>query len=272
MASKRVLLLGGHGKVSLLLTSHLLGRSWQVTSVIRDSSQTNDILTKANGQPGKVDVLIRSLEEIQSEQDAQQTHPTTFNLAAAKATPNGQLGAGGKGGPSRTVAIDRDSCIHFIRAAANTPSIRKFLLVSYLGSRRAKAPWWSEEEWRATQQVNSGVLKNYYPAKLAADECLTAVASTRGDEFKAIILRPGSLTDEESVGRISLGKTKARGSISRGDVAAVAAKLLETDASGWLDLLEGEEDSGEAVDRVIRDGVDCKEGEDVDLMEKMYLK
>lgn len=72
MASKRVLLLGGHGKVSLLLTSQLLARSWQVTSVIRDSSQTNDILTKANDQPGKVDVLVRSLEEIQSEQDAQQ--------------------------------------------------------------------------------------------------------------------------------------------------------------------------------------------------------
>ncbi|KAL9043879.1 MAG: hypothetical protein Q9214_002948 [Letrouitia sp. 1 TL-2023] len=267
MASKRVLLLGGHGKVSLLLTSQLLARSWQVTSVIRDSSQTNDILTKANGQPGKVDVLVRSLEDIQSEQDAQrviQSSSPDYVVWSA--------GAGGKGGPSRTVAIDRDSCIYFIRAAANTPSIRKFLLVSYLGSRRAKAPWWSEEEWRATQQINSGVLKNYYPAKLAADECLTAVARTREDEFKAIILRPGSLTDEEGAGRVSLGKIKARGSISRGDVAAVAARLLESEASGWLDLLEGEEDIGEAVDRVIRDGVDCTEGEDVDFMEKTYLK
>lgn len=115
------------------------------------------------------------------------------------------------------------------------------------------------------------MLKNYYPAKLAADECLTAVASTR-DEFKAIILRPGSLTDGEGAGRVSLGKTKARGSISRVDVAAIAARLLETEASGWLDLLEGEEDSGEAVERVIRDGVDCTEGEDVDFMKKTYLK
>lgn len=116
------------------------------------------------------------------------------------------------------------------------------------------------------------MLKNYYPARLAADECLTAVAGTRGDEFKAIILRPGSLTDEEGIGRVSLGKIKARGSISRADVAAVAARLLESEASGWLDLLEGEEDIGKAVDRVIQDGVDCAEGEDVNSMKKTYLK
>ena len=72
MASKRVLLLGGHGKVSLLLTPHLLARSWQVTSVIRDASQTEDILSKGKNLPGKVDVLIRSLEEIKSEQEARE--------------------------------------------------------------------------------------------------------------------------------------------------------------------------------------------------------
>lgn len=67
----RVLLLGGHGRVSLLLTSMLLSRSWSVTSVIRDPSQTEEILSKGKGQPGKVDVLVRSLEDIKSEEQAQ---------------------------------------------------------------------------------------------------------------------------------------------------------------------------------------------------------
>lgn len=67
----RVLLLGGHGKVSLLLTPLLLRRSWSVASVIRDPSQTDEILSKGHGQPGKIDVLVRSLDDITSEQQAQ---------------------------------------------------------------------------------------------------------------------------------------------------------------------------------------------------------
>lgn len=173
---------------------------------------------------------------------------------------NDSLGAGGKGGPARTQAIDRNSCLHFIRAAGRTPSITKFLVVSYLGSRHNKAPWWSDEEWAATQDVNRGALKYYYPAKLDADTAMAA-AATRHPHLQPIVLRPGALTDGEAVGKVSLGKTKARGSIRRGDVAAVAAELLDSEAKGWLDLLEGDEPIADAVQRVVRDKVDCLEGE-----------
>lgn len=67
----RVLLIGGHGKVSLLLTPMLLARSWNVTSLIRDPSQSEEILSKGKGHPGKVNVLVRSLEEVRSDRDAQ---------------------------------------------------------------------------------------------------------------------------------------------------------------------------------------------------------
>lgn len=112
--------------------------------------------------------------------------------------------------------------------------------------------------------MNNGVLKNYYPAKLAADESLTAAVS-RSNHPQAIILRPGSLTDDEGVGKVSLGKTKARGSISRADVAAVAAQLLDSDVKGfrWLDLLEGDEPIADAVKRVIAEEVNCIEGENI---------
>jgi hypothetical protein len=69
--STRILLLGGHGKVSLFMTPKLVSRSWHVTSVIRNPEQTAAILEAGKGGPGKVDVLIESLEDVKSDADAQ---------------------------------------------------------------------------------------------------------------------------------------------------------------------------------------------------------
>lgn len=71
MATPRVLLVGGHGKVSLHLTPLLLAKKWNVTSVIRNPDQEKEILRLGDGQPGKVDVLIESLDEVKSQADAQ---------------------------------------------------------------------------------------------------------------------------------------------------------------------------------------------------------
>ena len=244
----------------------LLSRSWQLTSVIRDPAQKPTIAALGASHPGHLDILISSLEDVKIQAQAQSI------IASAK--PNyivWSAGAGGKGGPERTFAIDRDACIAFIRAAAATESVSKFLLVSYLGSRRSKAPWWSDEEWKASQDINKGALKNYYQAKLAADECLTAAGKTRGEGFAAICFRPGALADGEEEGKVSLGMTKARGKVKRNAVARVAAELLEKEGrSCWLDLLEGDEDIKGAVNRCMIDGVDCVEGENVEGMVKEW--
>lgn len=68
--SKRILLLGGHGKVSLLMTPKLLSRSWNLTSVIRNPDQKSDILEAGKDGPGKVDVLVESIEDVKSDADA----------------------------------------------------------------------------------------------------------------------------------------------------------------------------------------------------------
>ena len=256
----RVLLIGGHGKISQMLTPLILSCSWQLTSLIRDPTQKPTITDLAKDHPGKLDVLISSIEDVKSQSQAQSiissTNPSYIVFSA---------GAGGKGGASRTLAIDRDSCIAFIRAAVATPSVRKFIVVSYVGSRQARAPWWSEEEWAASQEANNGVLKTYYSAKLAADECLIALSKQRGKGFAGISLRPGSLTDEGGEGQVALGKTGARGKVRRGDVARVAMALLEHEEVGscWLDLLEGEESVEVAVEQCLMNDVDCAEGEDV---------
>jgi hypothetical protein len=71
MSAPRVLLLGGHGKVSLHLTPLLLAKSWNVTSVIRDPKQQDEILALGKGQKGQVNVLIESLDDVKSDADAQ---------------------------------------------------------------------------------------------------------------------------------------------------------------------------------------------------------
>ena len=256
---------GGHGKVSRLLTPLILSRSWQLTSVIRDPAQKSTITSLGENQPGKLDVLVSSIEDIKTQAQAQSiidsTSPTYIVWSA---------GAGGKGGPERTLAIDRDACVAFINAAAATLSVSKFLLISYVGSRRLKAPWWSDADWTATQEANNGVLKNYFPAKLAADECLTSLTSQRQPGFAGISLRPGNLTDEEGKGTVALGKTRAKGAVRRGDVARVAMTLLENGRVGscWLDLLEGKEEVEDAVERCIEEQVDCADGENVKGMGK----
>lgn len=67
----RILLLGGAGKIALHLTPLLLSRSANhLTSVIRDPAQTATIEAAAKGQPGTSTVLVRSLEEVTSEERA----------------------------------------------------------------------------------------------------------------------------------------------------------------------------------------------------------
>jgi len=264
--SPRVLLLGGHGKVSLLMTPLLTARSWTVISVIRNPSQSAAILEAGGKGPGKVEVLVSSLDDVKSETDAQKV------LDEAK--PDYVIwsaGAGGKGGADRTNAIDRDAAIHFIKSSISTPSIIKFLMVSALSSRRTRAPWWDSESWALVEKMNTQILPVYCVAKLAADECLTVLGEKRirdGDKgFQYIDLRPGGLSDEEATGKVQLGKTSAKGLVSRADVADVGVRLLERgDTRGWFDLLGGEEEVGEAVERVVREGVNSIEGEDIEKM------
>jgi dTDP-4-dehydrorhamnose reductase len=73
MAAPRVLLIGGHGKVAMHMTPLMLAKSWNVTSVIRDPSHKDEILKLAEGpegQKGKLEVLISSVEDVKSDEDA----------------------------------------------------------------------------------------------------------------------------------------------------------------------------------------------------------
>ena len=111
--------------------------------------------------------------------------------------------------------------------------------------------------------MNNETLPHYAAAKVVADECLSALARQRGGGFQDIVLRPGLLNDDPLTGKVALGRTKMTGDITRADVADVAVRLLERDDTrGYYDLLGGDEDTTSAIERVVREKVDCFEGED----------
>ncbi|KAI0160652.1 NAD dependent epimerase/dehydratase [Xylariaceae sp. FL1272] len=258
MAAHHVLLLGGSGKVAQLLTPMLLQRSWNVTSIIRNPDQVADLQKLGESQSGKLNVLVRSLEDVKSDEQAKglidEVKPDYVVFSA---------GAGGKGAPERTNAIDRDAACHFIRASVATPSITKFVMISFITSRLQCAPWWTEEMWEEERNTRLKKLERYYLAKVAADQVLYEESKKRPNDFAAICLRPGMLTLEPG-GKVALGKLPTTtGPSSRASVANLAALLLENPKvkSCWLDMLDGDEDPEAAVNRCIDEGVDCIEGE-----------
>ncbi|EHA50000.1 NAD dependent epimerase/dehydratase [Pyricularia oryzae 70-15] len=263
MSAKSVLILGGNGKISKILTPILLNKGWSVTSVIRSEDQVAGIKALAPSSASqRLKVLVHSVEDVKSESDAksvlQESKPDYVVWSA---------GAGGKGPASRTFSVDRDAAIYFIKASAASPTVKRFLMVSYLGSRRGKPSWWNDESWAAMQKVNTEVLPKYYEAKIAADEVLYRESRARGRDFVGINLRPGTLSDEPA-GKVELGKTgKATGNASRASVAEVAAELLALgdNAIGncWIDMMDGQEDVAAAVSRVAKEKVDCAEEEPV---------
>jgi nucleoside-diphosphate-sugar epimerase len=104
MANHHVLLLGGYGKVAQYLTPLLLKRSWNVTSIIRNPDQIPELKKLGEKQPGKLDVLVRSLEDVKSDDQAKsiidEVKPDYIVWSA---------GAGGKGGPER-VSLTDNTC------------------------------------------------------------------------------------------------------------------------------------------------------------------
>ena len=72
----QVLLLGGHGKIALHLTPLLLKRAWNVTSVVRNADHEKEILDLGKGLKGKLNVLISSLDDIKSANDAKKVLDT----------------------------------------------------------------------------------------------------------------------------------------------------------------------------------------------------
>ena len=188
----RIAIVGGHGKVALLLAPLLVGRGDEVTSIVRNPTHVPEV--EATGAAA----VVADVERLDTAGIA--------DLLAGHDAVVWSAGAGG-GNPERTRAVDREAAIRSMDAAA-AAGVPRYVMVSYLGARPdhgvpADNPFF-----------------HYAEAKAAADEHL------RGTALDWTILGPSTLTLEPGTGRISLANPGDSGRVSREDVAAVAAAAL----------------------------------------------
>ncbi|UIN29453.1 SDR family oxidoreductase [Microbacterium binotii] len=187
----RILIIGGHGKIALLLAPLLAARGDEVTSVVRNPDHVDDV--HAAGATALVlDVA------------AADTKTLSDALAGFDAVV-WSAGAGG-GDAARTYAVDRDAAIRAMDAA-EVAGVSRFVMVSWIGS----SPDHGIDP--------SDSFFPYADAKLAADEHL------RRSSLEWTVLGPGTLTSDDATGRITTEPT-GRGEISRADVAQVIAATL----------------------------------------------
>lgn len=187
----RILIIGGHGKVALLLAPLLVERGDTVTSVIRNPDHQADVA--ATGATP----LVADIETFDTDQLA--------NLIAGNDAVVWSAGAGG-GSPARTYAVDRDAAIRSVDAAA-AAGVARYVMVSYFGARLD----------HGVPPENSFFA--YAEAKAAADEHL------RASGLAWTILAPSGLTLDAPTGRIDVA-AETSATVSRADVASVIAAVL----------------------------------------------
>tara|TARA_R110000868_G_scaffold43633_1_gene146316 strand:+ start:207 stop:851 length:645 start_codon:yes stop_codon:yes gene_type:complete len=187
----RILVIGGHGKVALLLTPILAERGDAVSALIRNPEHAREVEARG-ATPVVCDVESADVDELAA-------------LAQGLDAVVWSAGAGG-GNADRTYAVDRDAAIRMMDAALAAGAAR-FVMVSYFGA-----------------GADHGVPDDnpffaYAEAKSIADQFLRASA------LDWTILAPSSLTLDEPTGEID-AEAESAGSVSRGDVAAVIAQTL----------------------------------------------
>lgn len=190
----RILIIGGHGKIALLLAPLLVARGEEVASVIRNPEHADDV-SATGATPVITD--IESIDEAE-----------TAALLEGYDAVVWSAGAGG-GSPARTYAVDRDAAARSMDAAA-VAGVNRYVMVSYFGARtdHGVAP---DDSFFA-----------YAEAKASADEHL------RSSRLAWTVLGPSALTLAEPTGMIEVDAAES-GSVGRADVAAVIAATLADD-------------------------------------------
>ena len=187
----RIVIIGGHGKVALLLTPLLIERGDEVSAVIRNAAHSGDVAAA-----GAVPVVA----------DIERLDRAGFvRLLAGHDAVVWSAGAGG-GDPARTYAVDRDAAILSMDAAADA-GVRRYVMVSYFGA-----------------AIDHGVPADnsffaYAEAKAAAD------AHLRTTDLDWTILAPSALTLDAPTGRVDTVSTTSQ-TVARADVAEVIAATL----------------------------------------------
>lgn len=224
--NKRVVIIGGHGKVALLAAPKFRDAGYSVDSIIRNPDQKSDI-EERDANPVLLDIEKATVDELRE----------AFQGAAAVVFA---AGAGG-GDPERTHAVDYEAAVRSIDAAEQA-GVQRYVMVSYVTA---------DIDVDRLDQDES--MYPYAKAKHDAD------AHLRASGLEHTILGPGVLTLEPASGRIQLvdreGKIdgnepgKGESDTSRENVAEVMVHAVAHDAGVGekINFYDGETPIAEAV-------------------------
>jgi uncharacterized protein YbjT (DUF2867 family) len=218
----RVVIAGGHGQIALRLTGLLAGRGDTVVGLVRNPDHVADV--RAAGG----DAVVQDLESASADEVA-------ATLAGADAVVFA-AGAGPGSGTARKDTVDRAASV-LLADAAQVAGVRRYVQISAMGLDRADDPGMDE------------VFGAYLRAKAAADDDLMA------RDLEWTVLRPGRLTDDAGAGTVTLAASVPRGAVTRDDVAAVVAGLLDRPATAGqvLELVGGDTTIEAAIDAALAD-------------------
>ncbi|MBM4521833.1 NAD(P)H-binding protein [Rhodococcus hoagii] len=201
MTDRRIVIAGGHGKIARHLIKELTASGDRAVALIRNPGHVGPV--RALGAlPVVIDLETATVDEV-----ADVVRGADAVVFAA--------GAGPGSGADRKDRVDRGAAV-LMADAAERAGVRRFIQVSSFGA--------GEPIPDGTDEVFAA----YLVAKTAAEDDLR-----RRDGLDWTILRPGGLTDDDPTGEVTLTEPPLeRGTVPRGDVAAVIAALLASDGDG----------------------------------------
>jgi uncharacterized protein YbjT (DUF2867 family) len=187
-----VAIAGGHGKIGRRLAKLLVARGDRVRGLIRNPDHAGD-LREDGSEPVVCDLETASADEV-----AEAIEGADAVVFAA--------GAGPGSGAERKLTVDRDGAIKLLEAAAAAGATR-YVIVSSVG---AESPPGDDD-----------VFSVYLRAKAEADRALM------DSDRDWTVVRPGMLTDEPGTGRARIQTEPIRAEVTRDDVAAVLAAVID---------------------------------------------
>jgi cytosine deaminase len=210
----RVAIAGGHGQIALRLAKVLSQRGDEAVALIRNPDHAEDV-REAGAEP-----VVADLEHASEGDVAQAIAGSDAVVFAA--------GAGPGSGAARKDTMDYGGAVKLI-AAAKQAGIPRYVIVSSMGA-NPDAP-------------GDDTFSVYLRAKGRADDAV------RASGLDWTVVRPGGLTNDAGTGRVNLGESAPRGQVTRDDVAAVLAAVLDSPNTigQTVDLIGGDTPVTEAV-------------------------
>lgn len=194
----KIAIVGGNGQVARHLLVELRRTEHRPVALVRKEEYRAELEQRG------AEVRLLDIEQQDADAFAAAFEGCTAVVFAAGGGPDGNI--------DRKRTVDLEGSLKSIEGARKA-GIERFVQISAIGVDQP-LPDDTADVWRA-----------YVEAKRDAD------AALRDSGLAWTILRPGRLTDDPATGRVALAPEVDRGDVTRADVAAVIAAVLDHDTT-----------------------------------------